>query len=409
MRRILALICALTMMCISVQAEAASKYSSWREVALEMSEVLENANVLYTNKDLEGARDEVNHAYFGYYEKIGFERAVMAHISGNRAAAVEYQFATVKRLILNDEGEVKVKEGLDKLSSMLLEDASKLDGPGDETSSDNGSLSVFIASLLIILREGFEAILIVGAIIAYLKKTGNTEGLKPVYKGAAIAVLASIVMAYILNVMAGAQGQNQEITEGLTMFVAVVVLFYVSNFMMAKADAQAWQGYIKSKVGSSLAKGSMFALAFTAFLAVFREGAEVILFYQALLAGTSQTSMIWGGFIAGCLALVIVYLLIYLLSLKLPLKPFFVGTSLLMYVMCISFIGSGVKELQEGDVISVTLIPYVPTIDILGIYPTAETVIPQLVMLVICTVTIVYAIKGWQKQREKLMAQDTNN
>ena len=376
-----------------------------------MEEVIKSANQTYQQGNLTKARDEVNHAYFGFYEKIGFERTVMAHISGNRAAAVEYQFAQCKKDILADAGKDTVEASLNKLVSMLREDANNLDGVNDgdkdSTSSLGSPMGVFIASFLIILREGFEAILIVGAIIAYLVKTGNQNSLRPVYKGSILAIFASFVMAYVLNLMSGAQGQNQEITEGLTMFVAVVVLFYVSNFMMAKADASAWQGYIKNKVSTSIAKGSMFALAFTAFLAVFREGAEVILFYQALLATSTQTtSMVWYGFIVGCIALIFVYIAIRYLSVKLPLKPFFVGTSLLMYVMCIAFVGAGVKELQEGDVIAATLVDHVPTIDLLGIYPTMETLIPQLILTIICAFTIVWAVRGWKKQREKLMQEN---
>ncbi|MGN0909548.1 MAG: FTR1 family protein [Succinivibrio sp.] len=383
---------------------SADGYGSWKEVADDMKGVLDDAGRTFDSGDLQGARDKVNHAYYGYYEKIGFERAVKAHISGNRAAAVEYQFSDIKKKIL--KGDQSAKEGIATLTSMLYEDAAALDGPSASSGSSGGAWAMFIASFLIILREGFEAILIVGAIIAYLVKTGNSSKLGPVYKGSILAVAASFLMAWLLNSLAGDQGQNQEIIEGLTMFLAVAVLFYVSNFMMAKADAQAWAGYIKGKVGSSLAGGSMFALAFTAFLAVFREGAEVILFYQALLAGGGHSDMVWYGFGAGCVALVFVYLAIRLVSFKLPLKPFFVGTSLLMYVMCVAFVGAGIKELQEGDVIGATLVHYVPTVDLLGIYPTLETLIPQIIMFFICLFTIIQAVKGWSRRRQEAMARE---
>lgn len=408
MRRLGLMLCALMMMFGFVQsAESANKYTTWNEVVDDMHAVIDDAYKLYEKGELKPARDEVNHAYFGFYEKIGFERTVMSHISGNRAAEVEYQFAECKKRILNDAGADQVKEALEKLKILLREDANQLDGAdgnGGESSNDN-SMAIFMAALLIMLREGFEAILIVGAIIAYLVKSNNTQGLKPVYKGSVLAVIASFVMAFILMQFTSAQGQNQELIEGCTMFVAVIVLFYVSNFMMAKADAAAWQGYIKSKVTTSIAKGSMFALAFTAFLAVFREGAEVILFYQAMLVSTAYVSSVWYGCGVGCVLLVFVYLAIRYLSVKLPLKPFFVGTALLMYVMCVSFVGNGVKELQEGDFMSVTMVQNVPTVSILGIYPTAETLIPQAIFLILCLATIWYAVKGWKKKREELAAQ----
>jgi high-affinity iron transporter len=202
-------------------------------------------------------------------------------------------------------------------------------------------------------------------------------------------------MAWVLNALTStASGQNQEIIEGATMLLAVVVLFYVSNWMVSKAEAEAWSTYIEGKVQGSIARGSMFSLAFAAFLAVFREGAEVILFYQALLAGNHEyVNMIWLGLAVGAVALVIVYILIRVLSLRLPLKPFFLGTSVLLFVMSIAFTGSGIKELQEGNVIGVTMLPFDFTVDILGIYPTLETLIPQVLLLAVTVCTFVFQIR----------------
>jgi high-affinity iron transporter len=191
-----------------------------------------------------------------------------------------------------------------------------------------------------------------------------------------------------------AGGQNQEIIEGATMLVAVAVLFYVSNWMVSKAEAGAWSNYIEGKVEASITRGSVFSLAFAAFLAVFREGAETILFYQALLAQTSTyINMIWLGLGIGLVILVIIYTLIRFLSIRLPLKPFFLGTSILLFLMSVTFIGNGVKELQEGNVIGVSPVPGIGSVDILGIYPTLETLIPQIVLLAITVATFVIQIR----------------
>jgi high-affinity iron transporter len=139
----------------------------------------------------------------------------------------------------------------------------------------------------------------------------------------------------------------------------------------------------------------VFSLAFAAFLAVFREGAETILFYQALLAGNQgYLNMIWVGLGVGIVLLVVIYVLIRFLSIKLPLKPFFLGTSILLFVMSVAFTGSGIKELQEGNVIPVTMLPFdFITVDILGIYPTLETLIPQIVLLGATIVTFVLQLR----------------
>lgn len=376
--------------------EPAASVRNWTRTAEEMAAVLDKAAALYAAGDAKGAKEQVDVAYFQFYEKVGFERTVLTRISGERASTVEYQFSMIKKVIARGDPVAEVKASLDLLSGYLREDAAFLD------SKKEGALGVFIGSLLIILREGFEAILIVGAIIAYLLKSGNKKSVRPVYWGSLAALALSVVMAWVLNrITSITGGQNQEIVEGATMLLAVCVLFYVSNWMVSKAEAEAWTGYIQGKVEESLSRGSVFSLAFSAFLAVFREGAETILFYQALLAGTDgYVNMIWLGLGTGAAALVVVYILIRVLSIRLPLKPFFVGTSVLLFVMCVAFTGSGLKELQEGNVIPVTLLPFdFITVDLLGIYPTYQTLLPQLALLAVTAATFVLQVKRWKKNR----------
>lgn len=368
-------------------------HESWNHVVDDMEKILKQSVKTFEKGDLDQARIEVDQAYFGHYEKLGFEKTVMSYISGKRASIVEYQFSTIKKSMKADAPKGQVKSEVTELISLLREDANKLDGKKES------KLSVFLSSLVIITREGFEAILIVGVIVAYLRKTKNQDKLKYVYWGVGLALVSSVIMAFLLNSLSAITGANQEIIEGLTMLLAVVVMFHVSNWMIGKADADAWSGYIKEKVDTSIAKGSIFSLAFTAFLAVFREGAETILFYQALLSGTKEyPNLIWIGFGVGCLLLVVIYLAIRFLSIRIPMKPFFVGTSLLLFIMTVTFLGNGIKELQEGNLISATMIDGVTAVPLLGIYPTLETLIPQIILVVITIGTIVYQTKKWQKK-----------
>lgn len=377
---------------LSITAFAAASHETWNDVVDEMESILDKSYDTYVSGDVQGAKDQVNTAYYSYYEKLGFERAVKAHISGDRAATVEYQFSGVKKAMNAGSPKSDVRAALDELIKLIREDANQLDGKKES------ALGVFLAALLIIAREGFEAIIIVGAIIAYLVKSGNKQKTGAVYWGSLIALGASIAMAFVLNSLSGASGANQEITEGLTMLLAVAVLFYVSNWMVSKSEAAAWTNYIEGKVQSSITRGSVFSLAFAAFLAVFREGAETILFYKALLDGTkTYFNMVWLGLGVGCAALVVIYLLIRFMSIKLPLKPFFLGTSILLFVMSISFVGSGVKELQEGNLVGVTPIPGITSVDILGIYPTLETLLPQILLLALTVVTFVLQIRKTRK------------
>jgi high-affinity iron transporter len=378
---------------------AFAAYKSWNEMVDAMEAVLNESYDIFLSGKLEAARDQVDVAYYGFYEKEGFEKIVMSRISGKRATKVEYQFSTVKKAILTKAPKEEVRAGLDLLIQLLREDANILDGKKENR------WSVFFEALLIITREGFEAIIIVGAIVAYLIKSGNKDKTRAVYVGSLIALAASVLMAFVLGVLLRDSGQNQELIEGFTMLLAVAVLFYVSNWMVSKAESQVWANYIKDKVQSSITKGSVFSLSFAAFLAVFREGAETILFYQAVLAKTqTYFSMVWVGLGVGCVLLVAVYLVIRLLSIKLPLKPFFLGTSILLFIMSISFVGAGVKELQEGNLVSVTPLDGIASVELLGIYPTLETLVPQIVLLAITLVMMFIQIRRWGKARRETAA-----
>jgi high-affinity iron transporter len=369
--------------------EPVASTRSWAKTVDEMAAILGKAGDFYRAGDAKGAKEQVDVVYFQFYEKVGFERMTLNRISGARAAQVEYQFSAIKRAINEAASQAEVKAALDTLTTWLREDAAQLD------SRVESAPVVFLESLLIIVREGFEAIIIVGAILAYLIKSGNRKRCRAVYIGAVAALGASVLMAVILNIITSVtSGQNQELVEGATMLLAVAVLFYVSNWMVGKAESEAWSGYIESKVEGSIGRGSMFSLAFAAFLAVFREGAEVILFYQALLAQTdSYLNMIWLGLGIGLVLLVVIYIAIRVLSLRLPLKPFFLGTSALLFLMSVTFLGNGIKELQEGNAIGVTPLPFSGSVDILGIYPTAETLVPQAILLAVTIATFVVQLR----------------
>ncbi len=388
---------------------------TWNDVADAMAEVFRTAKKHYAAGDVQSAYDCVNDGYYGFYETTGFERNTMGFISGARKSEVELQFSACKSVTKSNGTKEEFDKQVDILRTMIRTDANKLDGVdenGEATGGRSAEVATFIACFGIMLREGFEAILVVGAIIAYLVKSTEDEKrrkqlVRPVYAGALMGIFMSFVSAWVLNAISLANSASQEIIEGVTALIAVVVLYYVSNWMISKSESEAWNRYIKTKVGNAHATGNTFALAFTAFLAVYREGAEVILFYQPLIAGDYK-KMVWLGFIAGCVCLVFVYLAIRFLSVKLPLKPFFIGTSILMFIMSISFLGAGIKELIEGDVLvshSPAWVAWIPSnafLEVLGIYPLVETIVPQLILLAITIVLFIFWMDRNRKLREEV-------
>ena len=402
----------------SADPNAAQKYASWYEAATLVKEGLDTAYLGYLDKDYEAALDNLNTAFYSVYEESGLSHKIYTDLSLKDRQKMDQYFTDLRTLVANAETKyqknkyrtttdgaknqvLKLAKSIDtkeaELKAAKAAEAGETAAVQEEASKSDPRLLTFLGAFGIIIREGLEAILVIAAIIAYLTKSGNARNLKNVYIGAGAGVIASFIAAAILGWAKQAfvsAGLAQEIIEGITALIAVCVLFYVSNWMISKAEAASWSRYIDGKVQSSVEQGSSFALAFTAFLSVFREGAEVVLFYQPMLS-EGNPGMVWAGFGAGCVLLVFIYLAITRLSIKLPIKVFFTATSILMAIMCVSFLGSGIKELAEGNVFDLTLrVPGIPendVIQIFGIYPWLETLVPQLILAIVLLVTFLIA------------------
>jgi high-affinity iron transporter len=236
----------------------------------------------------------------------------------------------------------------------------------------------FFESLLIIVREGFEAILIIGAVVAFLIKTGNSVRLREIWYGVGAGLVASAALAIGLKTALANAPASREVIEGATMLLAVVVLFSVSYWLLSKVETVRWQRFLHDKVGAALSSGKTHALAAVAFLAVFREGAETALFYQALLMrGPQVLTPVLAGMGAGSLILVAIWIAFHRFGLRLPLRPFFATTSALLYLLAFVFMGKGLRELQEGNLLSITPLEHWPFVGALGIFPSVETLIGQ--------------------------------
>lgn len=379
----------------------------WTELAKVLNQEFAEASKMYQEGHVVTAEPKFRKAYARYYGKSNFQENVIKNLSAKKDVQIVELYNKTKKLILNKAEKPIVAQSISELSSLISKTANELTRKNNRTQW----WGTVFASLMILLREGFEAILIVGAIIAYLRKNG-TENLKPVYHGSLWGIAASVVMAIILISLTKfgfESGQGQEVVEGVTMFIAVAVLFYTSNWMVSKSSSAAWSSYIKGKVQSSVSKNSMFGLAFTCFLAVFREGAEVILFYQAMFAGSNGKSGIVSAVLLGIAIsvalLIFVYKAIILTGKKLPLKPFFLATSILMFVMVVSFVGGGISEFVDAGWISPRVINGVPTISILGIYPYAESLIGQAIALVIVILSLVLGMIINNKTAKKTLSE----
>ena len=359
---------------------------AWGEVAKTINGILEDGANAYKGGDAKAGKDKVNEAYYKHYEITGMEKQVMSRISGSRVSQVEMEFSLLKKAMTDDDS-AAVDQHLATLTNYIREDANSLDGYTGKATQDSGTspwLAQFLPSLLVILREGMEAILVVAAVLAYLAKAGHKNKTPIVWGGVALAFALSIGLAVLFSYVTSLAGANQELLEGFAALFAVVMLIWVSNWMINKSSNKAWDEYIKKQTDASLSSGSLLGLAFISFLAVLREGAETILFYVPIVAAAGdKVHYVWIGLAVGLVALVIIYLLIQFAAVRIPLRPFFTITSLLMAFMAFTFTGSGIGELQEADVVSLTPISGFPTIDLLGIYPRVENLAAQAIVLAI--------------------------
>ena len=255
-------------------------------------------------------------------------------------------------------------------------------------------MNLFVASFFLLLREGFEAILIVAALMTFLAKAGAPERRREVARGAWLAVAASLLTWVLVELLLQVTTGGREMIEGGTMLLAAAVLFYVSYWLLSKIEAAKWTAFVRGKMQSALSSGSGVALSAVAFLAVYREGFETILFYKALFtsAGSSGVPVV-AGIAVGAVGLVAVYLLINQLGLRVAMKPFFAVTGVMLYYMAFVFAGKGIAALQEAQVIPLTVIEGAPRIPVLGIYPTVESLIVQGLLIVLAIVAAVWAMR----------------
>jgi len=258
--------------------------------------------------------------------------------------------------------------------------------------------SIFLNSFGILVREGLEALLICTALAAAASKAGSRDSVRAIWQGAAAAIVVSIATAFAVERVLHLTEADQEAIEGVTMLLAAAVLFYVSYWLLSKLEVARWMGYLRDRM---VGADSRWAMGGVAFLAVYREGAETVLFYRAL-AGIGTGFPFWAGIAAGTVVMVAIGTAVLWYGARLPIRPLFAGTGLLLYYLAFVFVGRGVHELQEAGWISETAWTSGPRIGPLGIYPTVETMIPQSLLLGLAIIGAVVILKGWKRTRAAL-------
>jgi high-affinity iron transporter len=229
----------------------------------------------------------------------------------------------------------------------------------------------FVQAAVILLREGLEAMLVIVALAGYLDKVGSAHRRSALYFGALAAVFASFVAAWIFAVFN--DGQHDDTTEGIVIILASAIMLYVSGWLMVKQDPKSWRDYISTRANEALAKDTAWAVGLLAFLSVFREGAETVLFVTALAASEGGwTVAIFTGLLAGAAGLVLLYVILTQLARRIPLRPLFIVTSAFLFITALKFIGDAIQEFQEQSIVSTTPLASLAWLENIGMNPTQE-------------------------------------
>jgi len=303
------------------------------------------------------------------------------------------------------EGTAGPMEALASVRSELfrvLEKAERIMG------TDLSPVAVATQSFVILVREGLEAILIVGALMAFLAKLGASERRRDLHRGVAAAIGLSLVTAVAIETVFRLSPTHQEALEAGTMVVATVMLFWVSFWLLSKIEVANWNRFVRSRLSEAVGKRSSLALASVAFLAVYREGFETVLFYKALAVSGGSPAVgvpIALGIAAGAVVLGVVYVAINRYGVRLPLRPFFAVTSAFLYAMAFNFAGTAIAELQEGGFLPLTPVEWLPRVPALGLYPTVESAGVQAVLIAVMVGALVWTfVVAPRRSREPVTA-----
>jgi high-affinity iron transporter len=248
--------------------------------------------------------------------------------------------------------------------------------------------STFIQSALILLREGIEALLVIAALAVYLDKAGARDRLAALYVGAGAAIAASLLAAWLFE--AFNNGVHSDLMEAVVIVVAAALMLYVSGWLILRQDPRAWKGFLKKKADEALAKRTGIAVAALAFLAVFREGAECVLFIHTLAKTSDGFSMeLIAGLVAAAACLAVLFFVINNVARRLPLRFAFIATSAFLFLMAIKFIGLAMLELQEQQLVPYTDLGGASWLASIGFNPSVEAIATQLVVILLAGLTFI--------------------
>jgi high-affinity iron transporter len=328
-------------------------------------------------------------AVSAYLDGFELAEAGLHTVAPGLVRAVEDSMLAFRRSLADGAPVAEVERRSDELRGLLL----RAQGAVQERSLGGGV--AFASSLVILLREGLEAILILGAIFAFLVRSGRREALVYVHYGWIAALVAGVATWAVATWAIDISGAARELTEGATALLAAGILFYVGFWMHQAMNARRWTRLMEEKMRRALDGRTLLGLSLISFLAVYREVFETILFYEALWpqVRTGAQGALLGGALTAAVVLAAVTWCLFALGVKLPLRQFFAGSAVVMFALAVILAGKGMVALQEAGRIPISPIDF-PRVELLGLYPTLQSVLAQ-VAVTLAALTVVW----WNRRR----------
>lgn len=251
----------------------------------------------------------------------------------------------------------------------------------------------FFVAASILLREGLEAFLVILAILGVLRSLGRPEAARWVHAGWALAVAVGAAAWLLSDWVLRLGAVQREVMEGAIALFAVGVLLYVGFWLHSMTEIGRWKAFVHERVGRVLSSGNLVGLAAISFFAVFREAFESVLFLSALTLeqGPDHKAAVAGGAVVAVALVIALAAVLLRYSVRLPVQKLFRYSSFVMGALCVVLVGKGVHAFQEAGVLPVTAVPLPVRLDLLGVYPTAETLGAQAVLLL--AVVLVYLVR----------------
>lgn len=336
----------------------------------------------------DAALTEARQGYLSHFELVEIPlRVADARLTSD----AETKFAEIRGSITSGAPVGEIRDGIVELRALIDRAERRLTDAGLSAPA-----VVFGQSFLIIFREGLEAVLLVTVLLGYLEAVKATHLRRPILWGMAAAAAATALTFVALRSVLAALPLGRELLEAVTALVAVVVLFYVSFWLIARLEQKRWLEFLRARVWKAVSVGSTMALVLVGFTAVYREGFETALFYQALVSfGAGLGGWVAAGFGAGVAALAVVAWMIFRLGRRVPLRAFLATAVVLLMVTSVAFLGNAVRSLQEADVVGLHRWASWPRAPIflsqsLGYWPSRETLAAQLALMTVYLVGAFY-------------------